>query len=577
MDCFGCRMLVGCALMGTGLFLGSAIGQSAVPQPAADSASSVVKIEVDLRQDSGPFAPAYNWFGYDEANYTTAPSGPGLLKELHDLSPVPVYIRVHHLLTSGDGKGELKFSSTNVYSEDAQGHPVYDFKLLDGIFDAFKAAGVRPMVELGFMPKDLAADVPGRTEPYQVHFPKSTVSGKSNNPPKDYDKWRELVRVVTAHLVERYGKGEVLGWYFEVWNEPDIDYWHVSPEEYWKLYDYAVAGVRAALPGAKVGGPASTGPGGEKARLFLQHFLEHVNTGKSAADGGAVPLDFISFHAKGSPTIADGRVTMGLNRELNDADRGFEVVAGFPRFQHLPIILSEADPEGCAACSSKMNPANNYRNGTLYPAYTAAAYKGLIELGNRRAVNLISMLSWSFEFEDRDYFEGFRDLATNGVDKPILNYFRMLGLMAGDQVKATSTGALPLDTLLHTGARQIPDVDVFATRAARRASVMVWNYDDFNVPATPAATTIHVEGIPGEVKRALVTQYRIDDTHSNAYTAWLQMGSPQHPDGPQIAQLKAAGQLQMYGSPAWVDVRGGAVDLSSEMPRESVALFELSW
>jgi xylan 1,4-beta-xylosidase len=560
-----------------GLIVDAGFAQSAGPQGATDSAASAVKIDVDLKEASGPFTPVYNWFGYDEANYTTATHGPELLRELHDLSPVPVYIRVHHLLTSGDGRGELKFSSTNVYSEDAQGHPVYDFKLLDGIFDAFKAAGVRPMVELGFMPKDLAADVPGRTQPYQVHFPQSTVSGKSNNPPKDYDKWRELVRVVTAHLVERYGRDEVLGWYFEVWNEPDIDYWHVSPEEYWKLYDYAVAGVRAALPGAKVGGPASTGPGGEEARLFLQHFLEHVNSGKSAADGGPVPLDFISFHAKGSPKIADGRVTMGLNRELNDADRGFEVVAGFPRFQHLPIILSEADPEGCAACSSKMNPANNYRNGTLYPAYTAAAYKGLIELGNRRAVNLISMLSWSFEFEDRDYFEGFRDLATNGVDKPILNYFRMLGVMAGDRVRATSTGALPLDTLLHTGARETPDVDAIATRAAGRAFVMVWNYDDFNVPATPAATSIHVAGIPAGVKRALVTQYRIDDTHSNAYTAWIQMGSPQHPDGPQFAQLKAAGQLQMLGSPAWVDVHAGAVDLSSEMPRESVALFQLSW
>ena len=577
MDRFGCRVLLGCSLMLPSLPGGFALAQNGDQQSVAGSAPPAVSIQVDLGQDSGPVTPIYNWFGYDEANYTTATHGPELLRELHDLSPVPVYIRVHHLLTSGDGRGELKFSSTNVYSEDAQGHPVYDFKLLDGIFDAFKGAGVRPMVELGFMPKDLAANVPGRTQPYQVHFPQSTVSGKSNNPPKDYDKWRELVRVVTAHLVERYGRDEVLGWYFEVWNEPDIDYWHVSPEEYWKLYDYAVAGVRAALPGAKVGGPASTGPGGEKARLFLQHFLEHVNSGKSAADGGPVPLDFISFHAKGSPKIADGRVTMGLNRELNDADRGFEVVAGFPRFQHLPIILSEADPEGCAACSSKMNPANNYRNGTLYPAYTAAAYKGLIELGNRRAVNLISMLSWSFEFEDRDYFEGFRDLATNGVDKPILNYFRMLGVMAGDRVRATSTGALPLDTLLHTGARETPDVDAIATRAAGRAFVMVWNYDDFNVPATPAATSIHVAGIPAGVKRALVTQYRIDDTHSNAYTAWIQMGSPQHPDGPQIAQLKAAGQLQMLGSPAWMDVHAGAVDLSSEMPRESVALFQLSW
>ena len=190
--------------------------------------------------------------------------------ELHDLSPVPVYIRAHHLLTSGDGKAELKFSSTNVYREDESGKPIYDFTILDGIFDEYKAAGVRPMVELGFMPKDLAADLPSRQVPYQVHYPKSTVSGASNNPPKDYEKWGELIRVVTAHFVERYGKENVLQWYFEVWNEPDIDYWHSSAEDYWKLYDYAVANVKAVLPAASVGGPATTGPSNEKAYNYLK-------------------------------------------------------------------------------------------------------------------------------------------------------------------------------------------------------------------------------------------------------------------------------------------------------------------
>ena len=132
--------------------------------------------------------------------------------------------------------------------------------------------GVRPMVELGFMPKDLAATVPGITE-YQLHYPKPTMGGASNNPPKDYKMWGELVRHYVAHLVERYGRQQVSTWYFEVWNEPDISYWHGTPEEYFKLYDYAVAGVRAALPNAKVGGPASTGPSGAKAGAFLEHFL----------------------------------------------------------------------------------------------------------------------------------------------------------------------------------------------------------------------------------------------------------------------------------------------------------------
>ena len=555
----------------------AAFAQGTVQQPAPSSSQPPVSIEVDLAKTVGPYKPIYSWFGYDEANYTTMRHGTELLKELHDLSPVPVYIRAHHLLTSGDGVAELKFSSTNVYTEDANGKPIYDFKIFDGIFDAYKAAGVRPMVELGFMPKDLAADLPNRPQPYQVHYPKSTISGKSNNPPKDYAKWGELVRVVTAHLVERYGKETVLQWYFEVWNEPDIDYWHTAPEEYWKLYDYAVAGVRAALPGAKVGGPASTSPRSPRAYTFLNNFLEHVNSGKSAANGKPIPMDFISFHAKGMPTIKDGKVTMGISRELADADKGFELIAKYPRFKNLPIIISEADPEGCAACSSKVNPANNYRNGTLYPTYTAAAYKGLFELQDRHAVNLLSMLSWSFEFEDKDYFEGFRSLATNGVDKPVLNVFRMFALMAGNRVHTSSTGQVPLDTLISTGVREAPDVDAMATRADREGAVLLWNYHDVDGAAEAVPTTVTIDGIPADVHRVLLQHYRVDDTHSNAYTVWQAMGSPQHPTTKQYSDLKAAGQLELLTSPVWLVVTNGQVKVTTDLPRQGISLLHLKW
>jgi xylan 1,4-beta-xylosidase len=553
------------------------VAQGTVPEPAPSSSQTPVSIQVDLGKTVGVYKPIYSWFGYDEANYTTMRHGTELLKELHDLSPAPVYIRAHHLLTSGNGVAELKFSSTNVYSEDANGKPVYDFKLFDGIFDAYKAAGVRPMVELGFMPEALVADVPGKQLPYQVHYPGRTTSGKSNNPPKDYAKWGELARVVTAHLVERYGKETVLQWYFEVWNEPDIDYWHAAPEDYWKLYDYAVAGVRAALPGARVGGPASTSPGRPKAHEFLKNFLDHVNTGKSAANGKSIPMDFISFHAKGFPTIAEGKVTMGINRELTDADKGFELIATYPRFKSLPIIISEADPEGCAACSSKVNPANNYRNGTLYPAYTAAAFKGLFELQDRHAVNLISMLNWSFEFEDKDYFEGFRSLATNGVDKPVLNVFRMFALMSGNRVQTSSTGQVALDTLVSTGVRQASDVDALATKADREAAVLVWNYHDVDGAAEAVPTSVSIAGIPPGVHRVRLEHYRIDDTHSNAYTVWQGMGSPQHPTAKQYAKLQAAGQLELLSSPVWMDVSNGQVKVTTDLPRQGISLLHLKW
>ena len=184
-----------------------------------------------------------------------------------------------------------------MFTLDANGKPVYDFTITDQTFDEFQKAGVRPMVELGFMPKDLAATVSGVTE-YQVHYPASTISGASNNPPKDYVVVGRVGEEVHGASGQRYGKERVSTWYFEVWNEPDIAYWHGTPEEYYKLYDYSVAGVRDALPNAIVGGPASTGPASEKASTFLDNFLKHCLNDKSAADGKQIPLDFISFHPR---------------------------------------------------------------------------------------------------------------------------------------------------------------------------------------------------------------------------------------------------------------------------------------
>ena len=535
-----------------------------------------VTIHVDLDKTLGSYTPIYSWFGYDESNYTTMKYGKQLLRELHDLSPVPVYIRAHHLLTSGNGVPELKWSSSNVFSLDPNGKPVYDFTITDETFDEYKKAGVRPMVELGFMPRDLAATVPG-VNTYQVHYPGNTTAGASNNPPKDYALWGELVRKYTEHLVERYGKQEVSTWYFEVWNEPDISYWHGTPAKYFRLYDYAVAGVRAAQPNALVDGPASTGPNSDKAGAFLDSFLKHCLNDKSAADGKPVPLSFISYHPKGHPTIVDGHVRMGLMNELKAAEAGFQIVAKYPQYIHLPIILSEADPEGCAACSMKVNPANAYRNGPLYAVYTAVAIKELFELQDRYRVNLLAMLSWSFEFEGKDYFEGFRTLATNGVDKPVLNVFRMAALMSGARVMTSSSGQVPLDDILSKGVNLTPDVDALATKAQHEATVMLWNYHDDDLPAASAEVEVKIAGIPSGVKKVLLEHYRIDGMHSNSYTVWKAMGSPQAPSPEQYAQLKVAGQLELLSSPEWLDVRAGKVTIETNLPRQDTSLMRLKW
>ncbi len=188
------------------------------------------------------------------------------------------------------------------------------------------------------------------------------------------------------------------------------------------------------------------------------------------------------------------------------------------------------------------------------------------------------MLSWSFEFENRDYFEGFRDLSTNGIDKPILNFFRMAALMSGTRVAATSSGAVSLDSIVAQGVRSGSDVDALATKeATNAAAVMLWNYHDADGdgPVIPADITIH--GLPASARRVLLSHYRIDDTHSNAYTVWKAMGSPQHPTTEEYEQLRAQDGLQLLTSPAWVDISNGSVTLTTAMPRHSVSLVTLKW
>src|SRR5258705_3316579 len=244
------------------------------------------------------------------------------------------------------------------------------------------------------------------------------------------------------------------------------------------------------------------------------------------------------------------------------------------KMNKLPIILSEADPEGCAACSMKVNPANGYRNGTLYPSYTAVAYKGLFQLADRHKVNLVSMLSWSFEFENKEYFEGFRSLSTNGIDKPVLNFFRMAALMNGRRVSVSSSGQVKLNDIIAGGVRGAADVDAFATADARRAAIMLWNYHDAEKAGLSAPATVAVTGLPNTASRVRLTYYRIDDSHSNAYTLWKAMGSPQNPSPAQIAELKSKDGLQLLELPASIDARDGAVNIGTDMPHHSISLLQ---
>ncbi len=562
----------------TVFFLKLAIVLLTVSVQTATRAQNPVMVQVDAGQKIAPFEPIYAFFGYDEANYTYTKNGSKLVGELVALTDAPVFLRTHFLLATGDGTPGLKWGSTNAYVEDADGRALYDWTIVDHIFDTYIQAHARPFVEIGFMPQALSS----KPDPYHSTW----IPGAANKdypagwsyPPKDFNKWSELIYHWAQHCSEKYGKDQAESWYWEVWNEPNIFYWQGTQEEYFKLYDYAVRGVKRALPNARVGGPASTGPANEQAADFLTAFLNHCTQGTNYATGGkGAPLDFVSYHAKGSPQVINGHVRMGIARNLQDVDSGLRILSGYPKLRNLPVILSESDPEGCAACSAQIYPQNAYRNGPLYASYTAAAMKAIIELSAKNRVNVEGMLTWAFQFEGQHYFDGFRSLATNGVDKPVLNFFRMVGLMRGNRVEATSSGSIPLDSMLAKGASENADVDVLATRDDRVISIMIWNYHDDDVPGPNAPIVLSVQGLPANALRVLVTHYRIDANHSNAYSVWKSLGSPQSPAADQQGQLESAGQLQLLDSPIWLQNQLGTASIAFDLPRQAVSLIQLEW
>lgn len=531
-----------------------------------------VTITIDASQTKGELAPVWRFFGADEPNYAYMKDGQKLISELGQLRPQAVYFRTHNLLTTGDGTPALKWGSTNVYTEDARGNPVYDWTIVDRIFDTYRQRGVRPYVQIGFMPKALSV----KPDPYQHHW---TPTAKYDEiftgwayPPKDYVKWAELVYQWTRHCVARYGRREVEQWYWEVWNESNIGYWRGTPEEFRKLHDYAIAAVRRALPTARVGGPDTAGSGGQFMRDFLEHSLHGTNyaTGKPGT-----ALDFLSFHAKGAPKFVDGHVQMGISNQLRAIDSGFQIISSYPELKGKPIIIGESDPDGCAACQGAQL---GYRNSTLYASYTAASIAREYELADQYGVNFEGALTWAFEFENQPLFAGFRALASGGLDLPVLNVFRMFSKMSGQRLAVESDGAVPLAVMLKDGVRARPDVSAIAALDRNKLFILVWHYHDDDVAGSAAHVTLSLKRLPLMAGAVRVREYRIDRDHSNAFTAWQRMGSPQKPTAKQFAELVKAGQLSAFGlAEERVWPKDGSAMLFLELARHDVSLFVLDW
>jgi xylan 1,4-beta-xylosidase len=542
------------------------------PLVAQDAAPHPVTIRVDAGQPLGELKPIWRFFGADEPNYAYMKDGSKLLGELGELRRGEVYFRTHNLLTTGDVTPALKWGSTNAYTEAADGKPIYDWRIVDRIFGAYLDRGVRPYVQIGFMPQALSV----KPEPYQHAWtPKAKYDEIYTGwayPPKDYGKWAALVYEWARHCAEKYGAEEVARWYWETWNEPNIGYWRGSVEEFRKLHDYAIDAVRRAIPNARVGGPdVAGGPGGK----YLQGFLEHCLRGTNYATGRVgTPIDFISFHAKGQPRFVDGHVQMGIANQLRDINGAFAVIAGFPELKPKPIVIGESDPDGCAACQG----ANlGYRNTTMYSSYTAASFARKHDLAARHGVNLEGALTWAFTFEDQPLFAGFRQLASGGLDLPVLNVFRMFSRMNGARVAVESDGAIPLDDMMKSGVRGKPDISALASLSARKLSVIVWHYHDDDVPGPAADISLSLAGIPLDKADAKLRHFRIDAAHSNVFEAWKQLGSPATPTTEQYLKLEKAGQLESLEPPRTVAIAEHGATLRFSLPRQGVSLLELEW
>jgi xylan 1,4-beta-xylosidase len=331
-----------------------------------------------------------------------------------------------------------------------------------------------------------------------------------------------------------------------------------------------VDGVRRALPDAKVGGPeVAGGPGGH----FLAMFLAHCATGTNYVTGKiGSPLDFISFHAKGSPQFVDGHVRMGMAHQFENINDAFSIIAAFPQFKSLPIVIGESDPEGCAACN---DPQDGYRNGTMYASYTAASFPREYELAGRYGVNLQGALTWAFEFENQPPFAGFRALASDGIDLPVLNVFRMFSKMSGDRLAVDGGTGYDVEKILDAGVRGTPDVNALAAydKTKSQLTVLVWHYHDNDVPGPDAAIDLSFDQLPLQDGRAIITQYRIDADHSNSYETWLRMGSPQTPTNQQYSKLENAGHLAQLGKSQKISVHNGQAGFHLVLPRQGVSLF----
>jgi len=536
-----------------------------------------VQVAVDAGRVIGTLARTWNYIGYDECNYTHSPGGIALIEKFGKLGR-PYYMRAHHLLCTGILHGFYKWGSTNAYIEDEKGDPVYNFDLIDEMCDIWLRNDCKPFFEIGFMPRDLADPrlaEDGKRYKSHGHISEYQRVGWAM-PPKDYQRWYDLVFALVAHCVKRYGAAEVETWYWEMWNEPDIFYWRGTPEEFHKLYDYTEAAVHAALPTARFGGPATCGnrTADGHGTVFLDAFLRHIRHGTNYVSGNTgTRIDFTTFHTKGGgyefDTLARKQIP-SVKVFLENVRTQFEVIEKYG-YGDLECVLSEADPDGWAAGGRFDNFNLNFRNTEYYASYTASAYKNLYDLADRLGAD-IRPLAWAFMFEGERCFEGTRTFSTQGIDKAMFNLFKLYEKLGDTRVALTSSRDLdPLAFADDNGAKEGPEIDGWATAKDGAVQILLYcHHDDWDVDRA-FDIDLSVEAMPfGGPAR--VTHYRIDAAHSNAYAEWARQGRPNYPTPEQYEAIKARDGLEMCEAPRVAHPAEGRLVHSFTLPTRGVSL-----
>jgi xylan 1,4-beta-xylosidase len=544
-------------------------------------------VRVDCAIDQGPIRRIWTSFGYDEINWTCTPAGKRALKVIGQFAEQPYYVRSHYIFNSGIGWSLPHWGAGNVYHEDAAGRPFYDFSIADQVYDAVVEAGLRPLVELAFTPRALVPDdaeqrfrfepSPTQWSPYEA--------GLWAFPPKDYAKWAGLVRALVEHCVARYGATHVRGWLWELWNEPDIAYWRGTPEEFYGLYDVTAAAVKAALPDAAVGGPATTGDlgPGRGGNGFLRGFLAHC------ARTGA-PLDFVAFHTKGARFVpwrvygplggpAPERQSPSTLKMLREVRAALDAVAAHPTFRDLPCIVDECDASVPAHWGVYDNANFAYRNTAYFPVFQCKLMKKLLDQSDRSGAHVDQATTWSFYFEGERFFEGTRSLFTaQGVEKPVLNAYRMLARMGDVRLAADSSHAWPLGRLDDGEVGMPEEIDALATFNGRNCvTVLVWRHadDQYLADTAETAVTLRIEHLPFAGNRIRLRHWRIDVRHSNSHTAWTTQGGPQDPSEAQLRAIKDRQGLELLEPEREEAVQDGSLVLRIPFPLPSVSLIEI--